>query len=294
MDVLSDGNVVSILDSKSILLNIKTPTSKDRLIYIFKDIEIDIEEMLVGYDEIFDIGQVELSYVEGKLIFVYKRKKDYFIALKESNISSININHEDKLYKFLVDGVEIREISRLKSFIDMLAKLKSEHPTLLLYDVFSLYEDVNLINEMNYQVVIEDDEIVLMLPNFRDVNDSWKKLTIVLKATKEDVGYIEFNLSEDNFKYIGNVEYEIKKTFRKCGYATRALALVKRLVAEYQGEVDKVLYITTKVDNLASQSVILNNGGVLFYEGEVPKGDKVSFLNKVDYVKIYTIDVETI
>ena len=90
------------------------------------------------------------------------------------------------------------------------------------------------------------------------------------------------------------MEYEIKENFRKQGYATRALALVKRLVSEYQGEVDKRLYITTEVDNLASQGVILKNGGILFYEGKVPKGDKVSFLNKVDYVKIYTIDAKSL
>ncbi len=46
--------------------------------------------------------------------------------------------------------------------------------------------------------------------------------------------------------------------------------------------------------NKVSQKVILKNGGILFYEGEVPNGDKVKFLNKVDYVKIYTIDANTI
>ena len=294
MDVLRDGNVISKLDDKSILINIKTPISVAKLIKIFKDIGIDIEEMLVGYEEIFDVGQVELVQIDDKLIFVYKRKKDYFIALRDNYIRAININHEERKYLFLEDGIEIKEKLKLRFFIDMLGRLKSGHPALLLYDLFSLYEDVNLINELNYREVIADDKIVLMLPNFRDINASWKKLTIVLKETKEDVGYIEFDLSEDNFKFIGNVEYEIKEIFRNKGYATRALALVRKLVAEYQGEVDKRLYITTEVDNLASQSVILNNGGILFYEGKVPKGDKVSFLNKVDYVKIYTIDAKSL
>ncbi|MDE6292198.1 MAG: GNAT family N-acetyltransferase, partial [Bacilli bacterium] len=94
--------------------------------------------------------------------------------------------------------------------------------------------------------------------------------------------------------YIGNVEYEIKEKYRRRGYATRALGLVKRLVAEYESEVDKCLYITTELDNKASQGVILKNGGILLYEGEVPNGDKVKFLNKVDYVKIYTIDANAI
>jgi len=185
-------------------------------------------------------------------------------------------------------------VHEIKKFIDTLAELKRNFPLLLLYDLYSLYDDTNLINEFNYQIVIDDAEIELMLPVFRDKADAWKHLSIVLKNTKEDVGYIEFSLSEDNFRYVGNVEYVIKEKYRRRGYATRALALVKRLVVEYEKKVDKILYISTEVDNLASQEVILKNGGVLYYEGMVPKGDKVLFLNKVDYVKIYTIDANAL
>ena len=41
MDILSDGNIISELDSKSILLTIKKTTSKKRLIDIFKNMERD-------------------------------------------------------------------------------------------------------------------------------------------------------------------------------------------------------------------------------------------------------------
>lgn len=294
MEKLSDGNIVSKLDSKSLLLTIKEPTSKKRLIDIFKDMEIDIEDMLVGYEGYFDIGQVELTGIDDKLIFVYKREKYYFITLKDERVISIDVGSEESEFRYLEDGSESTDIFRIKEFVDILADLKREYPTLLLYDLFCLYDGANLINEFNYYTVIEDEEVLLMIPYFRNHTDLWKRLSIVLKTTKEDVGYIEFSLSEDNFQYIGNVEYEIKEKYRRRGYATRALSLVKRLVAEYESEVDKCLYITTEMNNKASQKVILKNGGILFYEGEVPNGDKVKFLNKVDYVKIYTIDANTI
>ena len=295
MKLFSNGNTLSKLNNNCYLLDIKTPSTKETIIDIFKSVGINVEEMLREYNEVFDVGQAEFLELDGIFIFVYKNGYNYFISLKEKDsIRSFRLFHKYCVYSLFKEGIETNSINEIKKFIDTLAELKRSYPLLLLYDLYTLYDDTNLINEFNYQVVIDDEEIELMLPAFRDVKDAWKNLSIVLKSTKEDVGHIEFNLSDDNFKYVGNVEYVIKEKYRKKGYATRALALVKRLVAEYEREVDKTLYISTEVDSLASQGVILKNGGTLYYEGEVPKGDKVFFLNKVDYVKIYTIDANAL
>jgi len=295
MKLFSNGNVISKLNNNSYLLDIKTPSNKETIIDIFKSVGINVEDMLREYNGVFDVGQAEFLELDGIFIFVYKRDKDCFIALKEKeNLRSFFLYHQVQEYSLFENGSKRESVHEIKKFIDTLAELKRNFPLLLLYDLYSLYDDTNLINEFNYQIVIDDAEIELMLPVFRDKADAWKHLSIVLKNTKEDVGYIEFSLSEDNFRYVGNVEYVIKEKYRRRGYATRALALVKRLVVEYEKKVDKILYISTEVDNLASQEVILKNGGVLYYEGMVPKGDKVLFLNKVDYVKIYTIDANAL
>lgn len=294
MDVLKDRNVISRLDKKTILLIIKETMSKERLIEKFMNMNFDISDLLYGFKGDFNPGELELTEIDDKTILTYKNNDNYYIALKEGKIRAINIKYDQNEFTFAENGIETDDIAKVKEYVDLLAELKRDNPAILLYDTYYLYQGTDLICEYTHQEVIQDEKIILMLPYFRDKDDYCLHLDIVIKDTKESVGYIEFRLSEDNFAYIGNVEYTIKERFRKKRYATRALALVKKLVSEYGTEVDKTLYITTVPDNIASQGVIFKNGGKLFYEGKVPLGDKVRIYNKVDYVKIYKIDANTL
>jgi len=82
MKLFSNGNVISKLNNNSYLLDIKTPSNKETIIDIFKSVGINVEDMLREYNGVFDVGQAEFLELDGIFIFVYKRDKDCFIALK--------------------------------------------------------------------------------------------------------------------------------------------------------------------------------------------------------------------
>ena len=58
---------------------------------------------------------------------------------------------------------------------------------------------------------------------------------------------------------------------------------------KYSG--DKSLYLATKIDNIRSQKVILNNNGNLIYDGKVPINEPLNFMEGVKKVKVYKIDM---
>lgn len=75
-----------------------------------------------------------------------------------------------------------------------------------------------------------------------------------------------------NDKYIGNisfsidnnnVSYYILEQFRNKGYATKALELLINLFQTKEYTNIKEIQLTTKTDDIYSQKVILNNGGIL-------------------------------
>lgn len=67
---------------------------------------------------------------------------------------------------------------------------------------------------------------------------------------------------------LGHIGYAVAEWKQRRGYATAALAQMLEL-ARAQGLPS--VSITTTPDNLASQKVILNNGGVLEYDGPAPE-----------------------
>lgn len=292
MEILKRGLMFSKLNDFTYELVIKYPITKEEIIDVFAKMGIEVSALFDKKDDSLISGTLEyLVLPEGELLVIEKDKK-FYIAFKDQDVKSLKINRLESEYECFFGDESIKD-KRLKSFIDFLAQIKSKYTNIILYDEFELYLVTNLINQEKYNTIIEDDDILLLLPAFRE-KTKWMRLTIGLKETYEDIGYIEFDLSKNNFKYIGNVSYAIKKPFRNKGYATKALGLVKQIVREYGEDVDKCLYISTVEDNISSQCVILNNGGKLYYEGLVPKGDTVRVYNGVDYVKIYTIDVSSI
>ncbi len=296
MEKLGDGNYLVKLASNALIVTINTPVTKEKMAEYFSEYVEGIDELLDGFGDIVNLGSAEYIELEEEVLFIFKNKDRCFIALRaKEGVFFIDMDKKNRLVAYYEKNKERSyDIKIIKNFIDYLALLKRKYAHLILYDNLNLYSDANLIDEERSRVIIDDEVIELRLPKFRLVDSAWMKLTIVLKDTKEDMGYIEFSLSDNNFSYSGNVEYFIKEKFRNKGYATHALGLVKQIVDNYNGEVDKCLYVATVKDNTCSQQVIINNGGKIYYEGEVPKNDKTRIYNKVDYVKIYTIDVESL
>lgn len=67
------------------------------------------------------------------------------------------------------------------------------------------------------------------------------------------------SISLDN----NNVSYYILRQFRNQGYATKALTLLIKLFQNKEYVNIKEVLLTTKKDDIYSQKVILNNGGIL-------------------------------
>jgi predicted acetyltransferase len=79
---------------------------------------------------------------------------------------------------------------------------------------------------------------------------------------------------------LGHIGYSVVPWKQRCGYATQALAL---LLPEARKEGLSYVELTTDVDNLPSQKVITNNGGVLvkrFYK-DVAYGEAEALLFRI-------------
>ena len=147
----------------------------------------------------------------------------------------------------------------------------------------TIYNWLNIMPENRYCMI--SDEVISLFSVYGEDETRW--FDIVLNETKEIVGDICIHNSED-FSYEGNVGYTIKREFRNNHYATRALKLLKELVKSKSG-VRKTLYVATLPNNIKSQKVALNNGGVLCYDGSVPKNERINYIDGVEKVKVYRI-----
>lgn len=152
------------------------------------------------------------------------------------------------------------------------------------------------ISKENFFPVISDDELTLSWKNrFNelDINDEEEAIfDIILNETREIIGKISFDyFFKSGFSYSGNVGYSIKYRFQNKHYATKALKLLRTLLLSNKYSGDKSLYLATKIDNIRSQKVILNNGGNLIYDGKVPINESLNFMEGIKKVKVYKIDI---
>lgn len=192
---------------------------------------------------------------------------------------------------FVLDKIEA--LSLASELLNNLNKIKKINNVLILRYI---YDFLNLLPEEDYCPVINDDILFLSCPD-RYKTENIKKLEyvnfdIILNETKEKVGCISVKYPSEGFSYAGNVGYFINEKYRNNHYATKALSLLTKLLKSNEFEGDKDLYISTKLDNIKSQKVIINNGGELFYEGSVPIDDSINYINGIKNVKIYKIEVK--
>ncbi len=141
----------------------------------------------------------------------------------------------------------------------------------------------------NMQIVIQDDDISLVLTPQKKYLLDRASFRIQNNQTHEDMGYIEYELGKNNFDYGGNIQYFIRTPFKGKKYATKALSLVKELVLSAPEVYDKDLYISLLPENVASEKVALNNGGILIYDGLVPVNSLLYLNHGIEKVRIYKI-----
>ena len=143
-------------------------------------------------------------------------------------------------------------------------------------------------------LAIKDEKISLIINHIidkktiYDLTDAY--FDIILNETKEIIGNICFDYSlSEGFDYSGNIGYSINKEYRHMGYATEALKLLKEFLKQISFNGDKDLYVAMLPENKYSEKVAINNGGILYYEGLIPKEHIIRIREGIKNVKVYKI-----
>lgn len=146
-----------------------------------------------------------------------------------------------------------------------------------------------------YQPVITNDRIGL-LSNSTSINidtSAFLSFDVVKCDTLELVGEIGFQATEyDEFFYGGNVDYTIYDSFQHQGYGTQSLSLLKELLQQNTYAMKEGILISTLPDNIYSQRIAIKNGGILIYEGLVPRDTSLYKIDHVEEVKVYQIEMK--
>lgn len=157
------------------------------------------------------------------------------------------------------------------------------------FNVLPIYSYFDLISPKQYNPLISDGIISLSIKE-KDINIyEGAFLDIILNETLEKVGDINF-VNNNKFSYDGNIGYEIKRKYQNKGYATRALNLLKQLLANRLTS-ERNFYIAIKPENEYSIRVAEKNKAELIYEGAVPESEIIYSLDNVTEVKVYKITI---
>lgn len=203
----------------------------------------------------------------------------------------------DYVPELSIDKVEA--YSLVKGLIKRVGKIEELDMVANSYD---LCKYTNIVQEHLFHPVTSDEVIsiskMFVKDDYNVRNETDQFFDIILNETGEVIGELTYTLYENNFysqddtiRYEGNVSYKIKKRYQGNHYATRALKLLVDLIKENTCNVDKDLYVSTTVDNYASQKVALYNGAELCYEGVIPDDNKLRLVDGVSEVKIYKIKI---
>lgn len=208
---------------------------------------------------------------------------------------SNNVTKAIKHYPFRNENFSLEKKDALGVISQLLCRLENVPNIERFLRLNRIYQATNLVSQDKFFPVISDGVVTLSW-RYRKCDDidlsDEAYLDIILNETKEKVGFIFFNYnaSEESL-YDGNVGYRINKDFRNNHYASRALGLLKLLVKGNKSVSSKDIYISTIPSNEISQKVIINNGGEMVYFGNVPESDPLYYMDGVEKVKIYRIDI---
>jgi predicted acetyltransferase len=276
------SDVFDIL-SKIIIID----TSKFRcFIYTsYKEIYIKYYNLSMNLNKIIEIeiDKLHPQYTISKVISI----DDKIIRNEYNSKNNYSININNKLNKRDAIGISIPILKQLEKYI-----VKDD----ILMHIKSIYSYLNITTLSNYYPVISNEIITLSWIyhlNHYDINtEDNVVLEIILNETREIIGTIAFDYHNyEGFSYGGNISYIIKEKYRNNNYATMALELLKKLIKDNEIVKDKTMYISTILDNYASQRVIEKNEGELHYLGDVPKDNEVYTMNHIKKVKVYKIKV---
>ena len=160
----------------------------------------------------------------------------------------------------------------MQNFYDYINKKIISKPTIVAKD--------------EYQPVITNDKIGILSNSF-DTNiatSAFLSFDVVKCDTLELVGEIGFQATlYDEFFYGGNVDYTIYDSFQHLGYGL----LQQNTYAMKEG-----ILISTLPDNIYSQRIAIKNGGILIYDGLVPRDTSLYKIDHVEEVKVYQIQMK--
>lgn len=289
---------VVFIDGYDFLSSSLTPQT----IYIYKE-DNKVYYVTDSDSSLRVIESVKGSEIEELILDMNKKENTFRItkSLHDLSLSTIYC----KSYPMEIDYVPELTLDRLEAFdlTKSLIKRIGEIEELdKIANVYDLYKYTNVLDDKNFHPMIQDEVITISKMFVNDLYDVTEArdeyFDIILNETHEKIGDITFTLYENNFifsdntiRYEGNVSYNIKPRYRSNHYATRALKLLVELIKGNKRSADKNLYISTLPDNVCSQRVAINNGAVLYFEGDVPEKESLNFHDGVKAVKIYKITI---
>lgn len=255
------------------------------------------------FDDIFDFPftdetKIIINNYEGIILMVLENKSnktEYYLF--DDKVRYLGITDGNSVL-FKADDITITNDSLddenntrlLIDFINYLGELKNIIP-FTLNDIL-LCANLRIFNNKFSKIIIENQDIILALPNFYKETLHKLSLSIISKKGLRTVGSIDCNfndLGNDNFRYQGNVMINIYAGFQNIGYELKTLKLLKNYVDNSQEEVNKDIFIAAIPDDNDTINILNASGGILVYDGEVPKSDPLNFIGKVKNIKIYRI-----